>query len=68
MHNEELHNLYFSQHIIRIITSRRIRRADNVACTGGKRNAYRILVRKPEGQTQTTETRYGWDDNIKLDF
>jgi hypothetical protein len=44
LHNEELHNLYRSPSIIRIIKSRRIRWAGHVARMGEKRNAYRILV------------------------
>jgi hypothetical protein len=44
LHNEELHNLYFSPNIIRIILSRRMRWADHVARMGAKRNAYMILV------------------------
>jgi hypothetical protein len=50
LHNEELHNLYSSPNIIRMIKSRRMRFAGNVACMGEKRNAYRILVGKPEGR------------------
>jgi hypothetical protein len=50
LHNEELHNLYSSPNIIRIIKSRRIRWAGNVAQMGEKRNACRILVGKPEGK------------------
>jgi hypothetical protein len=34
LHNEELHNLYFSPSIIRIIKSRRMRWAGNVAQMG----------------------------------
>jgi hypothetical protein len=34
---------------------------------GAKRNAYRILVGKPEGET-TRKTRRGWEDNIKMDL
>jgi hypothetical protein len=48
LHNEELHDLYSSQSIIRIIKSRRMRWADHVARIGEKRNAYRLLVGKPE--------------------
>jgi hypothetical protein len=44
LHNEELHNLYSSPNIIRMIKSRRIRWARHVARMGEKRNAYRILV------------------------
>jgi hypothetical protein len=47
LHNEDLHNLYYSSSIIRIIKSRRMRWAGHVARVGVK-NAYRILVGKPE--------------------
>jgi hypothetical protein len=50
LHNEELHNLYSSPNIIRMIKSRRMRWAGHVARMGEKRNAYRILVGKPEGR------------------
>jgi hypothetical protein len=48
MHNEELHNLYSSPNIIRMIKSRRITWAGHVGRMGKKWNAYRILVGKPE--------------------
>jgi hypothetical protein len=50
MHNEELHNLYYSPNIIRRIKSRRMRWAGHVAPIGEKRNAYKILVGKPKGK------------------
>jgi hypothetical protein len=50
LHNEELHNLYFSPSIIRIIIPRRMIWAGHVARTKEKRTAYRILVGKPEGE------------------
>jgi hypothetical protein len=50
LHNEELHNLYSSPSIIRIIKSRRMRWVGHVAYIHGeKRNAYRILEGSPEG-------------------
>jgi hypothetical protein len=48
LHNEELHNLYSSPSIIRMIESRRMGLAGNVARMGKERNAYRRLVGKPE--------------------
>jgi hypothetical protein len=45
LHNEELHNLYCSSSIVRMIKSRRMRWAGYVARIGEKN---RILVRKPE--------------------
>jgi hypothetical protein len=50
LHNEELRDLYSSPSIIRIIKSKRIRWAGHVARMGEKRNAYRLLVGKPEGK------------------
>jgi hypothetical protein len=50
LHNEELHNLYSSPTIIRVIKSRRMRWAGHVARMGERRNAYRILVGKPEAK------------------
>jgi hypothetical protein len=49
LHNEELQNLYSSPSIIRMIKSKRIRWAGHVARMRAKRNVYRTLVGKPEG-------------------
>jgi hypothetical protein len=48
--NEELHNLYSSPSIIGMIKSRKMRRTGHVrvARMGEKRNAYRIIMGKPE--------------------
>jgi hypothetical protein len=50
LHNEKLHDFYSSPSIILMIKSRRMRWAGYVAQMGSKRNAYRILVGKPEGK------------------
>jgi hypothetical protein len=42
LHNEELHNLYSSPSIIRVMKSRRMRCAGHVARMAEKRNAYNI--------------------------
>jgi hypothetical protein len=34
----------------------------------GKRNAYRILVGKPEGRRPLGRPRYRWVDNISMDL
>jgi hypothetical protein len=44
LHNEQLHDLYSSPSIIRIIKSRRMRWAGHVARMGEKRNVYRLFV------------------------
>jgi hypothetical protein len=50
LHNKELRDLYSSQSIISIIKSRRMGWAGHVARMGEKRNAYRLLVGKPDGK------------------
>jgi hypothetical protein len=67
LHNEELHNLYSSPSIIRVIKSRRMRWAGHVARIREK-NAYRILVGKPEGKRPVGRPRRRWVDNIKMDL
>jgi hypothetical protein len=54
--------------IIRMIKSRRMRWAGHVARMGEKRNAYRILVGKPEGKRPLGRPRRRWVDNIKIDL
>jgi hypothetical protein len=66
LHNEELHDLYSSPSIIRIIKSRRMRWAGHVARKGKKRNAYRLLVGKPEGKRPLGRSRRRWVDNIRM--
>jgi hypothetical protein len=68
LHNEELRDLYSSPSIIRMITSRRIRWAGRVARMGEKRNAYRLLVGKPEGKRPLGRPRRRCVDNIKMDL
>jgi hypothetical protein len=50
LHNEELHRLYSSPSIDRVIKARRMRWAGHVARMGEVRGAYNILVGRPEGR------------------
>jgi hypothetical protein len=68
LHKEELHNLYSSPSIIRIIKSRRMRWAGLVARMGEKRNLYRLLIGKLEGKRPLERPRCMWIDNIKMDL
>jgi hypothetical protein len=68
LHNEELHNLYSSPNIIRMITSRRMRWGGHIARMGETRTAYRILVGKPEGKRQLGKPGRRWVENIILDL
>jgi hypothetical protein len=48
--------------------SRRARWAENVAHIGTmRRNAYSILVGKPEGKKPLGRHRHSWEDNIRMD-
>jgi hypothetical protein len=68
LHNEELHNLYSSPSIIRIIKSRWMMWVGHVARMGEKRNVYRLLVGKPEGKRPLGRPRRRWIINIKMDL
>jgi hypothetical protein len=50
LHNKELRDLYSSPSIISMIKSRRMRWGSHVARVEEKRNAYRLLVGRPEGR------------------
>jgi hypothetical protein len=67
LHNEELRNFYSSPSIIRMIKPRRMRWAGNVARMGENRNAYRILMGKPEGKRPLGKPRCRWEEDIKMD-
>jgi hypothetical protein len=68
LHNEQLHDLYSSPSIIRIIKWRRMRWTRLVARMREKRNACRLLVGKPEGKRSFGRQRRTLVDNIKLDL
>jgi hypothetical protein len=65
LHDEQLHNLYGSPSIIRMTMSRRMRWAGHVARMGEKRNAYKILVGKPERNRPLGRPRRRWEDNMR---
>jgi hypothetical protein len=64
LHNVELRDLYSLPSIIRIIKSRRMRRAGHVARKGERRNAYRLLVGKPDRKRPLGRPGRRWVDNI----
>jgi hypothetical protein len=68
LHNEELHGLYSSPSIVRVIKSRRMRWAGHLARMGKVRGAYNILVGRPEGRRPLGRSRRRWEDNIKIDL
>jgi hypothetical protein len=68
LHNVELHNLYSSPRIIKMIMSNRMIWAGYIAGMEEKRNACRLLVGKPEGKRPLGRRRHRWVDNIKMDL
>jgi hypothetical protein len=59
LHNDELHSLYSSPKIVRVIKSRRMRWAGHVTRMGEGRGVYRILVGRPEGKNNWEELGVG---------
>jgi hypothetical protein len=68
LHNDVLHSLYSSPNIVRVIRSRRLWWAGQVARMGEGRGVYRVLVGRPEGKRPLGRPRRRWEDNIKLDL
>jgi hypothetical protein len=68
LHNYELHSLYSSPNIVRMIKSRRMRWSEHVARMGEGKDVYRVLVGRSEGKRPLGRSRHRWEDNIKLDF
>jgi hypothetical protein len=68
LHNDELHSLYSSPNVARVIKSRRMRWVGHVARMGEGRGVYRVLVGKPEEKRPLGRPRRRWEDNIKMDL
>jgi hypothetical protein len=68
LHNDELHDLYSSPNIVRVIILRRMRWVGHVACVGEGRGVYRFLVWRPEGKRPLGRPRHRWEDNIRTDL
>jgi len=52
----------------RVIVSRRMRWAGQVARMGERRVVYRFMVGKHKGKTQLGRPRRRWDDNINIEL
>jgi hypothetical protein len=68
LHNDELHDLYSSANIVRVIKSRRMRWTGHVARMREGKGAYKVLVEKPESKRPLGRPRRRWEDNIKMDL
>ena len=66
--HEELRDLYSLPNIVRVVKSRRMRWAGDVARMGEGRGVHRVLVGKSEGKRPVGRRRRRWEDNIKMDL
>ena len=67
LHNAELNDLYSLPNIVRVVKSRRMRWAWQVARMGEGKWLHRVLVGKPEGKRPLGRPRCRWEDNNKRD-
>jgi hypothetical protein len=68
LHNEDLNDLYSLPNIVRVVKSRRMRWAGQVARMGQSRSVRRILLGKPERKRLLGKPRLRWDDNINVNL
>ena len=68
LHNAALHAEYSLSNMTKNIKSRRLRWAGHVSRMEQYRNAYRVLVGKPEGKRPLGRPRRRCEDNIKMDL
>jgi hypothetical protein len=68
LHNDELHRLYSSPNIVKVIKSRRMRWAGHVARMGEGRGVYRVLIGRPEGMRPLGRPRHMWEDNVEMNL
>jgi hypothetical protein len=68
LQNEELHSLYRSHYIVRVIKSRRWRWAGHLERMEEGRSAFKILTGKPTGKGSLGRPRSRWKDNIRMDL
>ena len=68
LHNKELHSLYRSPNIVRVIKSRRLRWAGHVAKMEEGRSVFKILTDIPMGKRPLGRPRRRWEDNLRMDL
>ena len=65
-HNEELHSLYRSLNIVRVIKYKRLIWTGHVARMEEGRSAFKILTGKHTGKRPLSRSRPRWEDNIRM--
>jgi hypothetical protein len=65
LHNDELHSLYSSPNIVKVIKSRRMRWAGHVARVGEGRGFCRVLIGRREYERPLERARRRWGITLK---
>jgi hypothetical protein len=65
LHNDELHSLYSSPNIVRMVKWRRMRWAGHVARMEEGRGVYRVLVGRQEGKRPLERPRRDWEVTLR---
>ena len=68
LHNEELHSLYRSPNIARLIKSSKLRWVGHVDRMKESRSVFKMLTGKPTGKRPLGRPRRRWEDNIRMDL
>jgi hypothetical protein len=67
LQSEELHNMYSSPDVTRLIKPRRMRWAEHVSCIGQEKKLHKVLVGKPEGKRPLGKPRRRRENGIRMD-
>ena len=68
LHNEELHSLYRSPNIVRVIKSRRLRWPSHVARMEEGRSSFKMLAGKRIGKRPLGRPRFRWEESIRMNL
>jgi len=67
LHNEELHGLYYSPNIVRVIRSKTMRWVGHLSRRGAEKCLQGFSCEDRRKET-AGKTRRRWEDNIKMDL
>jgi hypothetical protein len=68
LHNDELHDLYSSPNIAKVIKSRRMRWAEHVARMEEGKGVSRFWLGGPKVKRPLGRPRSRWEDNVKMNL
>ena len=68
VHNKQLHSLYRSPNIVRVIKSRKLRWAGHIVRMKEGSSDFKILPNNPTGKRLLGRPRHRWENNIRMDL